>query len=185
MRRLDASSVDENLQKWGDPNRVSSTPGVAARLGRQAEHDVERPTGNLRDLRRPVYGSAFGSRAEGQQFLLGRVEPGRQQRGPAFEPAGACQPLGAADRAAPGQEPSPGWPGRVGPALAPMSAGEQLADTWPVQMRNHYRRSFPTTPGRLVRFFADTARAPGDLVDGANRWRNPDEDLVYRCRVGE
>jgi hypothetical protein len=91
MRRLDASSVDENLQKWGDSNRVSSTPRVAARLGRQAEHDVQRPTGNLRDLRRPCTGRRFGSRAEGQQFLLGRVEPGRQQRGPAFEPAGACQ----------------------------------------------------------------------------------------------
>jgi hypothetical protein len=43
----------------------------------------------------------------------------------------------------------------------------------------------PLRRGRLVRFFADTARAPGDLVDGANRWRNPGEDLVYRCRVGE
>src|SRR5215218_9322846 len=55
-----------------------------------AAHDRSNATG-------PASGSpaalcrVLGSRAEGQQLLLGRVEPGRQQGGAALQPAGACE----------------------------------------------------------------------------------------------
>ena len=83
-----------------------------------------------RDLRRPTNGSALGSRAEGQQVLLGRVEPGRQQDGPALEPAGACQRWEQAIAQPPGRSPAQGrqvpLPTRTGLHQASELAADRL-----------------------------------------------------------